>query len=196
MISSLEEREEKPTLLLHVCCAPCATYPLLFLVKYFHVTIYFNNSNIYPKEEHDKRLNELQKFLDDFTQLEKVPVDLVVTNYDYDNFKKCLEPHALVKEGGVRCYICFEKRLRDGFNYANANNFDFFTTALTISSHKNSQILNQIGEKLEQNSAKTKYFYSDFKKQNGSNMASQMAKQYGLYHQDYCGCEFSIYPKK
>ncbi|MFA5686583.1 MAG: epoxyqueuosine reductase QueH [Bacilli bacterium] len=196
IISSLEEQGKKPTLLLHACCAPCATYPLLFLIKYFQVTIYFNNSNIYPKEEHDKRLEELKKFINDFMNKEKAQVKLVVTNYDYDKFKKCLKPFASELEGGARCYVCFEKRLRDGFTYADKNNFDFFTTALTISSHKNAQVLNKIGANLEKNYKKTKYFYSDFKKKMGINVAREMRDSYGLYQQDYCGCEYSIYPKK
>lgn len=195
IISSLEEKEEKPTLLLHTCCAPCATYPLLFLVKHFQVTIYFNNSNIYPLEEHNKRLDELKRFLIDFMKNEKVKVELAVRDYDYTKFKKCLEPLASSREGGARCFVCFEKRLSDGFDYANQNRFDFFTTSLTISRFKNSQILNEIGAKLEKNSKKTKYFYSDFKKSGGMNIAHEMRNFYELYHQDYCGCEYSIYPK-
>lgn len=195
IISSFEENQPKPRLLLHVCCAPCATYPLLFLSEHFKVTIYFNNSNIYPFEEYDKRLKELEQFLETFSMKENISFDLVVTNYNYNEFKECLKPLQEEPEGGSRCHLCFEKRLSDGFNYAQENNFDYFTTAMTISRFKNAQVLNQIGAKLEENSHSTKYFYSDFKKKAGIDIAKTMRDEYELYQQDYCGCEYSIYPK-
>ena len=181
----------KPALLLHACCGPCSTFPLTFLCKYFDVTIFFNNSNIYPESEYIRRLEELKKFLGYFERDYGYKVKLIVVPYDNENYNKDLEPFADLPEGQKRCFICYEKRMDQAFDYADKNSFEYFTTVMTISRQKNSQILNQIGEKLQAKYTNTKYFYSDFKKNKGIDIARDMRIYYNLYQQLYCGCKFT-----
>jgi len=182
----------KPRLLLHSCCAPCSTYTLLFLCPVFAVTIYFNNSNIYPASEYQKRLSELQRFLEAFEEKSHHHVDLIVPRYDNDAYNLDLEPYADLPEGSKRCLLCYEKRMDEAYRYAQSNGYDYFTTSMTISRQKNSQILNAIGQKLAFLYPKTKYFYSDFKKDRGIDIAREMRDEYGLYQQLYCGCKYSF----
>ena len=180
---SLEElealpKDKKPSLLLHACCGPCSTFPLTFLCPHFDVTIFFNNSNIYPSEEYFRRLNELKKFLEFFKR-------------DYENYNKDLEKFADQDEGKERCFLCYEKRMDQAFNFANENGYDFFTTVMTISRQKNSQKINEIAGKLQEKYGKTHYFFSDFKKNKGIDVAREMRIHYDLYQQLYCGCKFT-----
>jgi predicted adenine nucleotide alpha hydrolase (AANH) superfamily ATPase len=181
----------KPKLLLHACCGPCSCFPLTFLCPHFEVTIFFNNSNIYPANEYERRLSELEKFLGYFKQDYGYDVNLIVTSYDNDAYNEALEPLANVPEGGARCFLCYRKRMSEAYDYAEHNGFDYFTTVMTISRQKDSQILNRIGAELEAKHAKTKYFYSDFKKNKGIDIAREMRIHYGLYNQLYCGCKYT-----
>ena len=192
-IDSIKEeyKDRKPTLLLHSCCGPCACFPLTFLCPIFDVTILYNNSNIYPLEEYDRRLNELKKVLEFIKRDYGYEINLIEVKYNHDEYMKDLEPFKDQKEGSSRCVLCYTKRMKEAYDYAEANNFDFFTTVMTISRQKNSQILNKIGKSLEEAHSKTRYFYSDFKKNKGIDIGQEMAKEYSLYRQLYCGCEYS-----
>ena len=194
---SLEEiktlnKEQKPSLLLHACCGPCACYPLIFLCEYFDVTILYNNSNIYPYTEYDRRLNELKVVLSKLKSDYNLDVKLIIKDYNHELYIEDLLPYKDLKEGGSRCVLCYTKRMKEAYDFAEENNFDYFTTVMTISRQKNSQILNNIGKSLELIHSKTKYFYSDFKKNKGIDIGQDMAKKYNLYRQEYCGCEFSM----
>lgn len=190
-LENLPKNGKKPTLLLHACCGPCSTFPLTFLCPHFDVTIYFNNSNIYPSEEYFRRLNELKKFLEFFKKDYGFDVKIIETKYDNETYNLDLEKYALEPEGKTRCLICYEKRMDQAFNFANENGYDFFTTVMTISRQKNSQILNEIGAKLQKKYAKTQYFHSDFKKNKGIDEARYLTLHYELYKQLYCGCKFT-----
>ncbi|MBO4737285.1 MAG: epoxyqueuosine reductase QueH, partial [Bacilli bacterium] len=120
--------DKKPRLLLHGCCGPCSCWPLLFLCPHFDVTIMFNNSNIYPESEYNKRLDELKRLLEYVKRDFGFDVGLVVTPYDNDEFDKDLAPHKDEKEGGRRCMICYRKRMGEAYDYAEENGFDYFTT--------------------------------------------------------------------
>jgi predicted adenine nucleotide alpha hydrolase (AANH) superfamily ATPase len=181
----------KPKLLLHACCGPCSCFPLTFLCPHFEVTIFFNNSNIYPASEYERRLEELEKFLGYFKRDYGYDVSLIITNYDNDAYNQDLEPLATVPEGGARCFLCYRKRMSQAYDYAEHNGYDYFTTVMTISRQKDSQILNKIGAELETKHCKTKYFYSDFKKNKGIDIAREMRLHYGLYNQLYCGCKYT-----
>lgn len=181
----------KPSLLLHSCCGPCACWPLLFLCKKFQVTIYFNNSNIYPSNEYYRRLEELKKLLVCIKTDYGYDVNLVVTPYKNEEYTRSLMPYKDDPEGGRRCKLCYEKRMKEAYDYAEANAFDYFCTVMTISRQKDSQVMNEIGKKLEQTHQKTKYFYSDFKKANGFMLGRDLRIKYGLYNQNYCGCVYS-----
>jgi len=184
-------KDPKPRLLLHACCGPCSTFPLTFLCPHFDVTIYYNNSNIYPEAEYLRRLEELKKFLGYFERDYGFSVKLIVPPYDNAKYNETLAPYALCKEGGERCIICYTKRMGEAYDYAESNGYDYFTTVMTISRQKNSEILNGIGKQLSASHTKTKYFYSDFKKAKGIDQAREMRIRYGLYNQLYCGCKYS-----
>ncbi|MCQ3035099.1 MAG: epoxyqueuosine reductase QueH [Bacilli bacterium] len=190
-LKDVDKLSSKPSLLLHACCGPCSCFPLTFLCPHFNVTIYFNNNNIYPESEYTRRFDELLKFLEFFERDYGYKVNVIKTNYDNDKYNEDLEPYKDVHEGGKRCLICYEKRMKEAFDYAEENGFDYFTTVMTISRQKNSQILNDIGSKLELEHSKTKYFYSDFKKNRGIEVARAMRIQYDLYQQLYCGCKYT-----
>ncbi len=182
---------ERPTLLLHSCCGPCACWPLLFLSKKFDVTIYFNNSNIYPSSEYYRRLEELKKLLTFIERDYGYKIGLIVTPYDNENYNKALAPYKDDPEGGRRCKLCYEKRMREAYDYAEKNGFSYFCTVMSISRQKDSQVMNEIGKKLEAEHSGTKYFYSDFKKANGILLGKELRLKYGLYNQNYCGCVYS-----
>lgn len=191
---SLEELKQikgRPSMLLHACCGPCSTFPLLFLCPHFEVTIYYNNSNIYPEEEYKRRLEELKKFLAYFKRDYGYEVKLIVPTYDNDEYNAFLKQFEGEKEGGIRCFSCYEKRMTEAYDYAESNGYEYFSTVMTISRQKNSQKLNEIGKKLEALHPKTKYFYSDFKKNKGQDKAREMRLFYNLYAQQYCGCYLS-----
>ena len=185
--------KEGDKLLLHVCCAPCATYCLTRLIEKFDVTLYFANDNIVDHAEWQKRLGEVQKLVDivnngDFEVQPKFPLKLVVQPLGSNRFfaiAKGLEHH---KEGGPRCKECFKLRFADTHAYAKKHNFDYFGTTLTVSRHKNSNLINEIGLSLQD---ETKWLVADFKKHNGFDESLRLAQKYGLYRQEYCGCAFS-----
>ena len=185
---TLENLDSKKKLLLHACCAPCSSYVIEYLSKYFDITILYYNPNIDTKEEFDKRLNELKRFIKEFKteNLVKV-VSLGYDNKEYLDEIKGLEDEV---EGGKRCLKCFNLRLEKACIYAKENNFDYFTTTLTISPHKNSKVLNEIGHELELK-YNMPYLYSDFKKKEGYKRSIVLSHEYNLYRQDYCGCKFS-----
>lgn len=188
IINNLDNCATRPKLLLHACCAPCSSYCIEYLSKYFDITIYYYNPNIDTQEEFDKRVNELNKFVSSF----KVdnPVKIVVETYDNSEFETAIKGREDDLEGSNRCFICYELRMDKAASYAKENNFDYFTTTLSISPYKNANKLNEIGEKLEKKYG-IKYLYADFKKKNGYRRSIELSKEYGLYRQDYCGCKYS-----
>lgn len=181
--------KSKKTLLLHVCCGVCSVYPLLYLRKYFNIIIYFSNSNIYPYEEYTKRLDALNTYLN---KLNDNTIKLIVPNYNNEEFTKDLTPYKDQKEGQQRCYICYKKRMEEAYEFANTNKFDYFTTVMSISNRKKADYINEIGEELQRKYPNTIYLYADFKKDNGIIENDKLNKKLDLYHQDYCGCIYSI----
>lgn len=194
-IEEIKKSGKRPILGIHICCAPCACFPLEFLTPYFQVKLLYANSNIYPREEYDRRLSELKRYLKIFNEEHHQDVELIEFIYDNDEYNKSLAPYALEKEGGKRCLICYEKRMDLTYRYADEHGYDYFTTVMTISRQKDSFILNDIGEKLSKKN-KTKYFYSDFKKHQGIDRATELRKEYNLYNQLYCGCVYSYLERK
>lgn len=191
ILDNLDKTQGKPKLLLHACCGPCSTFPLTFLCPHFDVTIFFNNSNIYPSEEYYRRLNELKKLLEYYKRDYGFEVGLIETKYDNDAYNVDLEPYKDLPEGQIRCFICYEKRMDEAFNYADKNGFDYFTTVMSISRQKSSQKMNEIGEKLQQKYKNAKYFFSDFKKNRGIDIGRELKIKYNLYQQLYCGCKYT-----
>lgn len=177
----LENTKEKKKLLIHACCGPCSTSVLELLNKYFLIDVLYYNPNIYPEEEYKKRLNTLKK----------VSKNIISFSYDSDLFTNLVKGLETEKEGGLRCYKCIEARLRKTATYAKENGYDFFTTTLSVSPHKNSKMINEIGYKLEKE-YNIKYLYSDFKKKEGYKRSITLSKDLNLYRQTYCGCKYSI----
>lgn len=190
-LEKIKKSGVKPTLLLHVCCGPCFTYPYTLLKDYFDITIFYNNSNIFPESEYHRRLNELKAYLVSIG----VNVPIVEIAYNYNDFVLDLLPYSTQKEGQDRCRLCFEKRLSQAFAFAQENGFDYCGTVMSISRFKNSQILNQIGLDLAKNYSKTKWLTADFKKNGGYEKSLEMVKECKMYFQKYCGCQFSIRPE-
>ena len=185
---TLKKLEGVPKLLLHACCAPCSSYCIEYLSNYFEITIFYYNPNIDTKEEFDYRLSELERFIREFKT--KYPVHLVNIGYlkeEYDEIAKGLEDEP---EKGKRCLKCYRLRLEKSFKYAKENNFDYITTTLTLSPHKNSKVINEIGGELEK-TYQVPYLYSDFKKREGYKRSIVLSHEYNLYRQDYCGCKYS-----
>ncbi len=177
-----------PKLLLHACCAPCSSYCIEYLSNYFEITIYYYNPNIDKEEEYNYRFSELERFINEFKT--KYPVHLINAGYhkeDFENIAKGLENEP---ERGARCLKCYRLRLEKSYEYAKENNFDYITTTLTLSPHKNSKVINEIGSELEK-VYQVPYLYSDFKKRDGYKKSIVLSHEYNLYRQDYCGCEYS-----
>ena len=176
------------SLLLHVCCAPCSSAVLERLGSVFKITIFFYNPNIDTIDEYNKRLLELEKFITSFKT--KYPVSLISAEYRCDDFNVMAIGLENEPERGIRCYQCYKLRLSETAKVAEKNNFDYFTTSLTLSPYKNSKWLNEIGEELGKN-IETNYLYSDFKKKNGYKRSIELSHEFNLYRQDYCGCIYS-----
>lgn len=171
----------KPRLLLHVCCAPCSS-GVLDRLKDFDITLYYYNPNTYPKEEYDLRFNEFKKLTE--LRIEK-------EEYNHNEFLSRIKGLEQELEGGKRCEVCIRLRLEKSFEYASQNGYDFVTTTLSVSPHKNADFINKCGKELE-TIYNIKYLYADFKKENGYLNSIANSKQLGLYRQEYCGCEFSF----
>ncbi|RGH41022.1 hypothetical protein DW901_03980 [Firmicutes bacterium AM41-5BH] len=193
LILELKKEEKVPRLLLHSCCAPCSSYVLEYLSQYFEVTVFYYNPNIYPESEYTKRVLEQQKLISEMRF--KHPVTFIAGNYDSEKFYNMARGLEDVKEGGERCFKCYELRLREAAKIAKNGEYDFFTTTLSISPLKNAQKLNEIGMLLAEEYG-TEYLLSDFKKKNGYKRSVELSEQYGLYRQDYCGCVFSMKERK
>lgn len=188
-IERLVKEDKVPKLLLHSCCAPCSSYVLEYLSQYFDITVFYYNPNIYPESEYTKRIWEQQKLIDELPA--KHPISFMAGPYDKDRFYEMSTGLEHVKEGGARCMKCYELRLREAAKIAKTAGFDYFTTTLTISPLKKADRLNEIGLRLAKEYG-VEYLTSDFKKKNGYKRSIELSKIYGLYRQDYCGCEFSM----
>lgn len=177
-----------PSLLLHSCCAPCSSYCLEYLSRYFKITVLYYNPNLFPAGEYERRVSEQKKLVSALPT--KYPVTLVEMKGEPEEFYSAVKGLEHIREGGERCFACFRLRLERAARYAKENGFDFFTTTLTISPLKNAQKLNEIGEAAGEKFG-VRHLPSDFKKKNGYKRSVELSKVYGLYRQDYCGCVFS-----
>lgn len=177
-----------PSLLLHSCCAPCSSYVLEYLSEYFNITVLYYNPNISSVEEFNKRAGEQKRLINEMGF--KNPVKLKICEYDKEDFSEIEALRKNDREGGKACEKCYRLRLEKSALYAKDNNFDYFTTTLSISPLKSSEKLNAIGKELAE-VYDVKYLFSDFKKKNGFKRSTELSKQFGLYRQNYCGCFFS-----
>ncbi len=189
-IKSLSSSKEIPRLLLHSCCAPCSSHVIATLTPFFDITILYYNPNIEPYEEYLHRKEEEIRFINEYPNINKL--DIIDCDYDNEKFHEISKNLEDAPEGGARCIKCYTLLMEKTADIAATKNYDYFATTLTVSPLKKSKTLNEIGEYLSKK-YQIKYLYSDFKKQNGYLHSIELAKQYNLYRQDYCGC---IYSKK
>ncbi|MGN0366099.1 MAG: epoxyqueuosine reductase QueH [Suilimivivens sp.] len=191
------EQNRGKRLFLHSCCAPCSSYVLEYLRKFFAITVFYYNPNITEQEEYFKRVEEQKRLIREFNrQLEDVnlteayPIEVIEGDYQRELFFDSVKGLENCKEGGERCFVCYELRLRETAKRAKELQADYFTTTLTISPLKNAAKLNEIGERLAQEYS-VPFLPSDFKKKNGYLRSIELSKEYDLYRQDYCGCIYS-----
>ena len=184
-IARLEGR--RPTLLLHSCCGPCSSAVLERLTEHFRVTLLYYNPNIEPEEEYLHRLSEQKRLL----SLLPEEIPMLDCGYDHDVFEDFAPAMADAPEGGERCLACFALRLDYTAAQAKEHGFEYFTTTLSVSPHKNADNVNRIGEEAGRKHG-VKYLFADFKKKNGYLRSLELSKEYGLYRQDYCGCRYSM----
>lgn len=180
--------DNPPRLLLHSCCAPCSSYTLEYLSRYFDITVYYFNPNISPKQEFDKRFEEQKRLISQMPF--KNSVTLVEGDYNYDDFLEIAKGLENVPEGGERCFRCYKMRLENTARLAKEQGFDYFCTTLSISPLKNSQKINELGFEIEEKYG-VKWLPSDFKKREGYKRSIQLSREYSLYRQNFCGCVFS-----
>ena len=180
--------DNPPRLLLHSCCAPCSSYTLEYLSRYFDITVYYFNPNISPKQEFDKRFEEQKRLISQMPF--KNSVTLVEGDYNYDDFLEIAKGLENVPEGGERCFRCYKMRLESTARLAKEQSFDYFCTTLSISPLKNSQKINELGFEIEEKYG-VKWLPSDFKKREGYKRSIQLSREYSLYRQNFCGCVFS-----
>lgn len=187
-LNKIKTEGKTPSVLLHSCCAPCSSHVIDLLTEYFDITILYYNPNIEPYEEYSKRKDEEIRFISEYPSKNK----LTILDCDHENdiFHECVKGLENEKEGGARCIKCYHLRLDKTAKLASELSFDYFATTLTVSPLKNSEKLNQIGEYLSK-IYNVKYLYSDFKKKEGYKHSIELAKEYNLYRQDYCGCIYS-----
>lgn len=194
----LENPENKGKFLfLHSCCAPCSSYVLEYLRSFFRITVFYYNPNITEQEEYFKRVAEQKRLISQFNrQLESgevsdvYPIKVMEGDYDRELFFDRVKGLEQCKEGGERCFVCYEMRLLETVRKAREAGADYFTTTLTISPLKNAHKLNEIGESLAAE-YEVPFLPSDFKKKNGYKRSIELSKEYELYRQDYCGCIYS-----
>jgi len=182
-ISRLSKRER---LLLHACCAPCSSAVLERLSPHFDITLFFYNPNMDGEEEYNKRASELIRLVKETGNAANVIIP-PFEPLEYQCIVKGLEKE---REGGIRCHACYRLRLKKTAEYAKEHGFEKFTTTLSISPHKNADIINSIGLELEKEIG-IPFLVADFKKRGGFKRSIELSKQYGLYRQNYCGCVYS-----
>lgn len=188
LIDDIQKEEKVPRLFLHACCAPCSSYVMEYLSRYFEITIFFYNPNIAPETEYVHRVKEIRRLI---SEMEFVhPVTLVEGRYDPEEFYDMARGLENVPEGGERCFRCYRLRMEEAAKLAEAGGYDYFTTTLSISPLKNAQKINEIGEELA-GIYKVEHLPSDFKKKNGYKRSIELSHEHDLYRQNYCGCVFS-----
>lgn len=185
----ISEMQGRPKLLLHSCCGPCSTSVVERLVDSFDLSVFFYNPNIDDEEEYIKRRDNQIKYLS-VRYKEEGRVKFVEGRYNAEEYLKTAATMAECKEGGERCSFCFEMRLKEAASFAKENGYDFFSTTLTVSPMKNSELINGIGLRLAEEYG-VRYLVSDFKKRAGYQRSIELSKEYDLYRQHFCGCRFS-----
>ena len=179
----------RPRVLLHSCCGPCSSSVLESLTEHFQVTLLWYNPNLYPEAEFDKRLRTQLQLIEAAGLKDRVQV--LSEPWRSGEYYQAVAGLENEPEHGGRCTECFRLRLRETARLAKSLSYDYFCTTLTLSRHKNAQLINRLGEEIGREFG-VRWLPSDFKKKGGELRSTELSRQYGLYRQDYCGCEFSL----
>ncbi len=205
LIEGFQAEGRRPRLLVHSCCAPCSSYVMEYLGRYFELTMFFYNPNMDSRAEYDKRAAELERLIGELnrkaaeedadipdTLQKRSPIRVIVADYDPEHFEEIAKGHEKDPERGPRCHRCYELRLRKTAEYMrdHKESFDYFATTLTLSPLKDAEVLNDIAVQLAAQYG-TPALQTDFKKKNGYKRSIELSHEYGLYRQDYCGCRYS-----
>lgn len=191
-MEGFSKRLEKPSVLLHSCCGPCSTSVVERLAPDYQITIFFYNPCITDAEEYRRRKEAQLDFINQYNSgvPPKEHIRFMEGPHDMKNFYLMAEGMEQEPEGGKRCRGCFRQRLEKTAETCSMAGCDYFTTTLTVSPHKNYKLISEIGKELA-----LKYSLSfldiDFKKKDGFKRSTELSRQYGLYRQNYCGCEYS-----
>ena len=188
IIQKIQNEGTAPRLLLHSCCAPCSSYTLEYLSKYFEITVFYYNPNISPKEEFEKRYNEQKRLIE--ALFAENSISLMKGEYKPEEFFEIAKGLENAKEGFERCFKCYRLRLEKTAIEAKKNGFDYFCTTLSISPLKNSQKINEIGFETAEKYG-VAWLPSDFKKKEGFKRSIELSRKFDLYRQDFCGCVYS-----
>ena len=182
----------RKSLLLHSCCGPCSTSVIERLAPDYRITVFYFNPCITEEEEYLKRKETQKIFIDQYNKkgLSPDPISFIEGDYYPETYLDLVKGLEGEPEGGKRCTVCFTQRLRETAKKAKALDFDYFTTTLTVSPHKDYERISFIGRTLGEE-YDIPYLDMDFKKKAGFQRSVQLAKEYGIYRQDYCGCRFS-----
>ena len=192
LLTGIEKSVKVPSLMLHSCCAPCSSYVLEYLCRYFRITVLYYNPNIMTVSEYKKRVEEQLRLIAVYNEEGRGhPIEVMEGDYEPDRFLETVKGLEGCAEGGERCFRCYEMRLRKTAETALQGRFDYFTTTMTISPMKNAEKINEIGRYLEAE-YQTAWLVSDFKKRDGYKRSIELSHKYNLYRQDFCGCAFSI----
>lgn len=187
-LKKITDENIRPKLLLHACCAPCSSYVLEYLTKYFDITVFFYNPNISPESEYLHRVNEIKRLISEMCP----SVQFIEGRYEPKKFYEMAKGLENAPERGERCLKCYRMRIEESAVIAKQGNFDYFTTTLSISPQKDSHVLNSIGKEISE-IYDIPYLYSDFKKKGGYKRSIELSAEFHLYRQNFCGC---IYSKK
>lgn len=196
LLAKNEEAGIRPSLLMHSCCAPCSSYVMEYLAKRFRLTMYFYNPNMDSRTEFEKRASELERLINSMNE-KGSDIELVVAEYEPQEFERIAKGHETDPERGERCHLCYRLRLEKTAGYMSRYNdehpgsgFDYFATTLTLSPLKDAEVLNDIARQIAVQYDE-KCLETDFKKRGGYQRSIELSKEYGLYRQNYCGCRFS-----
>ena len=184
VIADLKKNKKRPKLLLHSCCAPCSSACIERLKDAFDLTVYYYNPNIDTISEYNARKEEQQRLC------KELQINCIVEDHLQADFYTAVNGKEDLPEGGARCTICYELRLKKTAKKAIELGYEYFATTLTVSPLKDADRLNRIGERIQEELS-IKYLPSDFKKKGGYQRSIELSREYNLYRQNYCGCEFS-----
>lgn len=186
---------ERERLLLHSCCAPCSTAVIEKLSNDFDITIFYYNPNIYPEAEYEKRKSEQKRYIEIYNEKNSNKIKFLDCDYDSEKFYEVAKGLEGEPEGGARCAKCFWLRLNETARAAKKNGYDIFGTTLTVSPHKNAELINRIGNEISKQWG-IKFLEANFKKGDGYKRSIEISKENNLYRQNYCGCKFALFMQK